>query len=355
MTTTKKDYYKILGVAKDASEEEIKKAFRRLARKYHPDLNPGSKTAEEQFKEVNEAYAVLSDPKKRAEYDRGETFDFKDFQGFQDFDFGDLGSMFGDIFGDTFSGSVFRQGHQRGEDLKMNIELELEEAFRGATKNILIRRAQNCQHCKGSGAEKTETCKACGGSGRVNISKGFFKALQFCHGCGGTGKRVISPCSACKGEGRTYVSESVKVKIPPGVDNGSVVKLKGLGNVGTGGGQAGDLLIETLIKPHPYFKRVGDDVYLTLPVTFGEAALGAKIEVPTIDGVAVMKVPAGTQGGQKFKLAGKGFISPKTKERGDQYVEIRIVVPKDVPEKAHKAIAEIESLYKENPRKGMVV
>lgn len=349
MTTTK-DYYKILGVEKNASEEEIKRAYRKLARKYHPDLNPGNKTAEEHFKEINEAYAVLSDPKKRAEYDRGGTFDFKDFQGFHHFDFGDLGSIFGDLFGDR----AFRHEYERGEDIRTVMELDLEEAFKGVTKTITLRRAKNCSSCSGTGAEKTEVCRACGGTGKSQSSKGFFRAIQLCSSCGGTGKKAVLPCQNCHGEGRIFGTETLKVKIPQGVDDGSVVKLKGLGNAGSGGAQPGDLLIEIRLRPHPYFKRVGDDIHLSLPITFGEAVLGSKIEVPTIDGVAVMKIPPGTQGCQKFKLAGKGFISAKTKKRGDQYVEVKIVVPKDVPERYHSVISEIESLYKENPRKGLV-
>ncbi len=350
--TTVKDYYKVLGVQRDATEEDIKKAFRRLARKYHPDLNPGSKSAEEQFKEINEAYAVLSDPKKRAEYDRGETIDLKDFQGFQgfkNFDFGDLGSVFGDIFGEGFT-----HDNERGEDLRTSMELDLEEAFRGATKNLSLKRAQVCHSCSGTGAEKTETCKSCGGSGRVQGIRGFYKTLQLCSACGGTGRKKLIICHKCGGEGRVYTVDSVKVKIPQGVDDGSVVKLRGMGNAGLGGGQNGDLLIEIHIKPHPYLKRVGDDVHVSVPVTFGEAALGARIEVPTIEGVAVMKLPAGTQSGQRFKLGGKGFIAAKSKRRGDEYVEIKIAVPKEIPERSRRAIEEIETLYKENPRKGWV-
>ncbi|MCX8027989.1 MAG: molecular chaperone DnaJ [Thermodesulfovibrionales bacterium] len=354
MATQIKDYYKILGVEKNASEDEIKKAFRRLARKYHPDLNPGDKTAEEKFKEINEAYAVLSDPKKRAEYDRGETIDFSEFfkggKGFS-FDFGDFGNIFGDIFGGGFSTNQYQM---QGEDLRMSMELDLVDAFKGVTKEITINRAKQCQTCGGKGAKSYETCQMCGGKGTISSGKGFFRSMQPCSNCGGSGKRIKESCNTCRGDGRIYQTETVKVKIPQGVKDGSTVRLRGLGNAGIGGGQSGDLLIDVTVRPHPYLKRIDDDVYVQVPVTFGEAALGTKIEVPTIDGMAMMKIPAGTQGGQKFKLAGKGFIDPKTKKRGDQYVEIKIVVPKDIPESAHKAIQEIESLYRENPRKGWV-
>ncbi|GER93324.1 molecular chaperone DnaJ [hot springs metagenome] len=353
MSTTVKDYYQILGVSKDASQDEIKKAFRRLARKYHPDLNPGDKTAEEKFKEINEAYAVLSDPQKRAEYDRaGTTFEqFAGFEGFKGFDFSeafDFGDIFGDIFGTRFGAT---EHYAKGEDIIMSIELSLEDAFAGLTRPISITRTIICDVCKGTGAEAYQTCSLCKGTGKIQTAKGFFKIAQTCPECHGTGKKITSICKKCGGKGKIVYTESLKVKIPSGVDNGSIVKLKGMGNAGIGGGPAGDLLLEITIKPHPVFKRKGDDIYVQLPVTFGEAVLGAKVEVPTIDGTAVMKIPPGTQGGQRFKLSGKGFVSPKTKKRGDEYVDIKIVVPKDIPDSAKEAIKKIEALYKEDPRK----
>lgn len=353
MPATVKDYYQILSVSKDASQDEIKKAYRKLARKYHPDLNPGNKAAEEKFKEINEAYAVLGDSQKRAEHDRaGTTFEqFTDFKGFEGFDFSKTFN-FGDIFGDVF-GTKFDDGrhYARGEDILARVELSLEEAFTGVTRPLSITRTIGCDACGGTGAESSQTCPACKGTGKTQTSKGFFKIAQTCTDCRGTGRKVTSVCKKCSGRGKTVYTETLKVKIPAAVDNGSIVKLKGMGNAGTGGGTAGDLLLEITIKPHPVFKRKGDDIYLQLPVTFGEASLGAKIEVPTIDGTAVMKLPAGTQGGQRFKLSGKGFISPKTKQRGDEYVDINIAVPKDIPESAKEAINKIDALYKESPRK----
>ncbi len=358
MPTTVRDYYQILGISKDTSQDEIKKAYRKLARKYHPDLNPGDKAAEEKFKEINEAYAVLGDPQKRSEHDRaGTTFEqFADFRGFGGFDFAETFD-FGDIFGDVFS----ERRYAHGEDILAGVELTLEEAFTGVTRPIGITRTIECDACRGTGAESSQTCPTCKGTGKTQTSKGFFKIAQTCTDCRGTGKKVTSVCKKCSGRGKTVYTETLKVKIPAGVDNGSIVKLKGMGNAGIGGGPAGDLLLKITIKPHPVFKRKGDDIYLQLPVTFGEASLGAKIEVPTIDGIAVMKLPAGTQGGQRFKLSGKGFISPKTKHRGDarddargdEYVDINIAVPKDISESAKEAINKIEALYKGSPRKGM--
>lgn len=359
MATSVKDYYKIMGVNKDASQDDIKKAFRKLARKYHPDLNPGDKSSEDKFKELNEAYAVLSDPEKRSQYDTaGTTFEqFGGFEGYRGFsggggvDAADFSDIFGDIFG-ARSESVPRQA--RGADILMGVELTLEDAFRGITRPLTINRTVLCDKCAGSGAEASQNCASCKGTGRVQTSKGFFRMAQACSECRGAGKKITSVCKKCGGTGEIVNTENLRVKIPAGVDNGSVVRLKGMGNAGTGRGPAGDLLMEISVRHHHVFTRKGDSIHVQLPVTFGEAALGAKVEVPTIDGSSIMKLPPGTQGGQKFKLSGKGFPHPKTKARGDEYVEIKIAVPVDIPEKAKEAIQVIESLYKKDPRKGMV-
>jgi molecular chaperone DnaJ len=360
MASEKKDFYEILGVNKKASQDEIKKAFRKLARKYHPDLNPGDKVAEQKFKEINEAYGILSDPKKKAEYDQFGSAAFgaggPGFDGFRTYDFRDTFdfSGFGDIFSDVF-GAKGRPENQymKGPDIVITLELTLDEAFSGITKTISYNREVSCQTCKGSGAESSQVCDACKGTGGIRASKGFFKMSQPCSACGGTGRKVTKVCSSCGGRGRNLQAETVKVKIPRGADTGSRVKVRDMGVAGTGGGPPGDLLIEITVHPHPIFKRKGDDIYLELPVTFGEAALGARIEIPTLDGAAAMTLPPGTQGGQRLKLSGKGLPSPKTGVRGNQYVDIKIVVPKDISNKERDSIKIIESFYKEDPRKAL--
>lgn len=351
-----KDYYKILGVSKDASQDDIKKAFRKLARKYHPDLNPGDKGSEQKFKEINDAYGVLSDSKKRAEYDQFGSSPFgaggPGFEGFRTqgeaYDFGGFGDIFSDLFG---AGMRPEAAHAKGPDMIMGLELTLEEAFSGVTKTITFNREVSCKTCNGSGAESFQTCDVCKGAGSINTSRGFFKTAQPCSACGGTGRKVTKFCRVCGGRGKISQTENVRVKIPAGVDTGSRVKLKGMGGSGTAGAPSGDLHIEITVRHHPVFKRKGDDIYLELPVTFTEVSLGAKIEVPTIDGRASMTLPTGTQGGQRFKLTGKGFPSPKTGVRGSQYVDIKIVVPKDLDNRAKEMIRDIGGLYKEDPRK----
>jgi len=355
-----KDYYDILGLEKGASADDIKKAYRKLARKHHPDLNPGDKASEEKFKEISEAYAVLSDPKKREEYDNygrspfGEPggpggFDFSQFtSGAGGFDFGDI---FGDIFGQTSRGpqSVFR----RGADITANLVVSMEDAFEGVTKKMSYKREEPCAPCKGTGIESSSVCAKCMGSGKVHTSKGFFRVSDRCPDCGGTGRRITKVCPSCGGQGKNYRTENINVKIPAGVDTGSTVRLRGKGNAGIGGGQAGDLRLRITVSPHRIFERKGDDIYLSLPVTFPEAALGAKADVPTMDGSTRMTIPPGTQGGQRFKLSGKGFTRPTGGGRGDMYVTVNIVVPREMDDKAREAAETLRSAYEFDPRKGL--
>ncbi|MCL5421683.1 MAG: molecular chaperone DnaJ [Nitrospirae bacterium] len=359
MPATVNDYYEILGVPKGASQDDIKKSYRKLARKYHPDLNPGDKAAEQKFKEINEAYTVLGDPKKRGEYDRfgrapfeagGPWYEDVKTPRYEDiFEFG-MGDIFGDIFGRT---SRAEGQHAKGADILAGVTVSLEEAFAGTQRTVAAHRESGCQTCRGTGAESLETCHRCKGSGMLQTSRGFFRMQQACPECRGSGKKITKACRTCGGRGKIISTDSVKVKIPAGVDNGSRVKVKGMGNAGERGGPPGDLHIEITVKPHPIFRREGNDLSIEVPLTFGEAALGAKVEVPTMDGVTMMTIPPGTQGGQKFKLTGKGFPSPKTGMRGNLYVNIKIAVPKDLSGRAKEALNEIEAAYRENPRKGL--
>ncbi len=367
----KKDYYSILGVNKDADDKQIKRAYRRLARKYHPDVNPNDPKAAEKFKDISEAYHVLSDPQKRKQYDmygdaaftgdyqayqtggRGQRIDFD----FKDFDLGDLG--LGDILGDLFGSRTKQKSKQRanvpqrGEDIHYTIEIGFEDAFRGLPTTITLQREVACQTCKGSGYDQragTMACPVCGGSGKVK-SGGFpLFSEGACRNCGGSGSVPRSTCPSCQGKGRMPKSETLKVHIPAGVDNGSKVRLAGKGNAGINGGPPGDLFLITKVRPHPYFERRGANLYCEVPVTFPEAALGAKIEVQTPEGTSLLKIPPGTQSGQTFRLSGKGMPHIKGNTRGDLFCKVKVHVPKFLDEDSKDLLRKFAQLNRDNPR-----
>jgi molecular chaperone DnaJ len=350
MAATTQDFYELLGVKKDASTDEIKKVYRKLARKYHPDLNPGDKSAEKKFKEINEAYEVLSDSKKRAEYDQfgKEAFDgAQGFEGFRTQDFGFGGSGVEDIFSDLFG--TFRQQDVplKGHDLETHVDISLEDSYHGVTKPFSLTREINCKSCGGLGAESSQSCAACKGTGSVKQSRGVFRMSQPCPSCNGRGRVTTKVCAACRGKGSSVVKETIKVKIPPGADTGSRVRLKGMGGAGAKGGPAGDLYISLTVKPHPVFKREGNNIYVDVPVSVSEAVLGGKIKVPTLDSTVTMTLPPGTDSGKKFRLKGKGIPNKRTGAAGDEFAVIKIVVPKKVNKKTKEALEEIDKAYEQ--------
>jgi molecular chaperone DnaJ len=362
-----KDYYKTLGVDKSASEGDIKKAYRKLARKCHPDLNPGDKSAEERFKSLSDAYGILADPKKKQQYDSYGTTDisggggYGGQEGFRPGGFsqsggGDFGYDFGDIFGDILGGQQSARGtsFRKGTDIVAAIEVSLNEAFAGTTRKMMFKRERPCTACGATGVESSSLCPGCKGTGKTHTAKGFFRVADRCSTCGGTGRMSVKSCASCGGNGKTFTSENLRIKIPAGVDTGSTVKLSGKGNAGVGGAPSGDMKLRVTVSSHKIFERTGNDIQLQLPITFGEAALGAKVKVPTIDGSTMMTIPAGTQGGQKFKLSGKGFSRPRGGRRGDMFIIVAVTVPKGLDSEGKEAIENIECLYAGDPRDGMV-
>jgi molecular chaperone DnaJ len=370
-TTTKTDYYELLGVPRKASAKDIRAAFRKLARKYHPDLNPGDKAAEEKFKQLQEAYDVLSDSKKRQMYDQygfysenapppgygagpeaggpGVNFDFGGF------DFGSgAGTSFRDLFGQFFGGrgrSGFEPETESGSDLEYQVEIDFWDSVRGTVKKLQITRLDACATCDGTGTVGSpQMCTACGGTGTIQQAAGKMRFNVPCTRCGGTGK-LRTTCRTCGGEGRFRRSENIEVRIPAGVANGGRVRVPGKGNAGTMGAPAGDLYLHVVVKPHPFFERRGNDLYTKIPVTVGEATLGAKIEVPTIDGRSLVRIPPGTNSGRTLRLKEKGVPNARNGVRGDQYAEIQVVVPQPTDERVRKLIKELESVAPEDPRK----
>lgn len=382
MATETKDYYKTLGVNRKASDDEIKKSYRRLARKLHPDVNPGDKAAESRFKDVQEAYEILSDPKKKQMYDqygfyspngmpqggpggpggaRPGDFGFGGFD-FSDFAEGQAGpgagaGGFGDLFSQFFKGGG-RGGPQArprpGEDLEYTIDISFWDAIKGSTRRLNIQRYDVCRTCKGSGGLSggASTCGECGGDGQVDQTVGAMKFNITCPRCGGTGK-MRNACVTCGGEGRVTRTESVEVRIPAGAKTGSRLRVPGKGNAGARGAAAGDLYIVTRVGSHPVFQRDGDDIRIKAPITPAEAILGAKIEVPTIDGKAALKIPPGTSSGKRFRVRERGVENRRTGKRGDQYVEVQITVPEIPDENTKELMRDFAKLNAEDPRRGL--
>ena len=346
----KRDYYEVLGVAKTASEDEIKSAYRKLAKKYHPDLNPGNAEAEAKFKEVNEAYGVLSDADKRAKYDQYGTADPQagfggGFSGgFGGFGGGGFSGGFEDIFENIFGGfSGSRRSNnapEQGRDLRVDIELTFEEAAFGTKKEINLTREESCDECGGSGAAKgttAEVCQACHGSGQVRTTQntvfGSFSSTQQCTACHGTGRIIRTPCKKCGGKGRIRRARRISINVPAGIDNGQAITLRGEGEQGKRGGAAGDLYVYFSVKPHKLFKRRGNDIYLEVAVSFANAALGAEITVPTLEDSIKYKIPEGTQPGTVFRIRGKGIKRLGGNDRGDMYITVGVEVPRRLSSK----------------------
>ena len=341
----KRDYYEVLGVSKGASEDEIKRAYKKMARKYHPDLNPGDKEAEEKFKEVNEAYEVLSDADKKARYDQyGHAGVDPNFgaggAGFDgNFDFGDLGDIFGSFFGGGFGGTrrTNPNAPQRGESIRMSVTISFEEAAFGCEKSVTVDRYEQCDTCHGNGCAPgttPEVCPDCHGTGTVQVRRqtpmGVFASSSPCTRCGGKGRIIHQPCKDCHGTGSVRKRRTIQASIPAGIDNGQTISIRGQGNGGVNGGPAGDLLITITIRPHELFRREGTSVLCEAPITYAQAVLGAELEIPTIDGKVKYTLPEGTQSGTTFRLKGKGIPSLNGRGRGDQYVTVYIETPKNL-------------------------
>lgn len=337
----KTDFYEVLGVQKNASDEELKRAYRTLAKKYHPDMNQGNKEAEARFKEVNEAYAILSDPEKRAAYDNyghsafdgtgnpaGGAYDMSGF------DFGDIGDIFSSFFGGGRSASARRNSPVRGDDIGLRVDLSFEEAFFGTKKDISFNRIQRCSECEGSGAAKgtaAKTCPDCGGSGQRRINQHIggmtFQSTVTCDRCRGTGKIIDEPCRNCRGTGYVKVTKKLQVSVPAGIDNGGRVVLRGQGSDGRNGGEAGDLILVINVRPSDVFRRDGNNVRCEVPVSVPEATLGAEIDVPTLDGSVKYTIPEGTQPGASFTIRGKGFPYVNSSKKGDLIFTVRVEIP----------------------------
>ncbi len=354
----KRDYYEVLGVNRNASEDEIKKAYRKEAKKYHPDLHPGDKEAEAKFKEVNEAYEVLSDSEKKSRYDQfghaGVDPNFGAGGAGGGFGGVDFGGIFSDIFGGGFGGfggGARRNGPVRGNDVRQAVEVTFEEAAFGCKKNLDITKQEPCHTCGGSGAKpgtSPVTCKRCGGRGQVQTQTrtplGYMTNVSTCPDCHGTGKVVTDPCRDCRGTGRVRKTKTIEVDIPQGINDGQTMQISGGGEPGARGGPAGDLLITVRVRPHAIFRRDEYDVHIEIPITFVQAALGATLKVPTLDGVVEYDIPEGTQSGSVFRLRNKGVPFIRGKGRGDQYVKVEVEVPKNLSQRQKEALRDFEAI-----------
>jgi molecular chaperone DnaJ len=345
----KRDYYEVLGVPRDASPEDIKKVYRKLAHQYHPDKNPGDRSAEDRFKEIGEAYEILGNPDKRQAYDRfGAAGPGRGFEGFGGFESG-FGSIFDDIFEGFFTGRTGRssRGAQRGADLRYNLEIRFEEAATGVEKEIVIPRLDVCSACRGTGARagsQPVICRVCRGTGQVRYSQGFLTVSQTCGQCRGEGRVIEHPCQSCRGLGQIKAERTLTVKIPPGVETGTRLKLASEGEAGVRGGLAGDLYIVITVLDHPIFSRQGDDLYCEVPINFTQAALGAQIEIPTISGRVILKIPPGSQTGAELRIKGKGLPSVRGYGRGDLVARLFVEVPTHLTAKQRELLEQYARL-----------
>ncbi|MHB8171740.1 MAG: molecular chaperone DnaJ [Thermincolia bacterium] len=350
---SKRDYYEVLGVSKDASEQEVKKAYRKLARQYHPDMNPGDNEAETKFKEATEAYDVLMDKEKRANYDRIGHAATDGQGGFDGADFGGFGDIFDMFFG---GGGGRRNGPQKGDDLRYDLQITFEEAAFGKETDLQIPKMEDCDTCGGSGAtpgSTPRTCQACNGTGQVQYAQntpfGRIVQTRACQHCQGNGKIVENPCGTCRGTGKVRKMRTIHVKVPAGVDDGSRIRISGQGEPGQRGGPSGDLYVFIRVKPHEFFVREGNDIICQMDVAFSQVALGDELEVPTLDGKVMLKIPAGTQTGTYFRIKGKGIPNLRGYGRGDQHVQVVVKIPKKLTERQKELLREFASESGEKP------